>query len=190
MVKICTIWPTEDTRLADERVYAVQLENFIQVLDGLTPIQVRVGIDRIAFQKWPPTPYEFRKLCSPNLEDSGLADVATVYEQLCRRVTDKGFTLSPPVAWIYQHIDSGMLMDHRRQKDAREIVAKWYGHAADKICRGDDFTEDDPIPLEVKLDPIAPPMSEQEMFETWQQMGWTGIMKSYLEKKGAKHESD
>lgn len=184
IVKICTIWPTEDVRLSDERMYAIQLENFVKVLDGLTPTQVSVGIDRITFQKYPPTPYEFRQLCLPNLEDAGLAEIETVYQALCQRVTDKTILLSPPVAWIYKHIDTGLLMDSRRQKEARQIVAKWYSRAAEKISLGHDFTEQDPLPIEVKTDPVAPPMTEAEMLEIWQQMNWTGIMESYRKKRG------
>ena len=75
-------------------------------------------------------------------------------------------------------------MDSRRQKEAREIVSKWYSRAAEKICLGHDFTEQDPLPIEVKADPVAPPMTEEEMLEIWQQMNWTGIMESYRKKRG------
>ena len=143
-----------------------------------------VGLHRISFCKYAPTPAKFRELCLPSLEEAGLVEVETVYQQLCRRVTDKKFTLSPPVAWIYKNIDTSMLMDSKRQDEARRIVAQWYSRAADKICKGDDFTEDDPLPIEIKVKPVAPPMTENEMFETWKQMGWTGIMRSYQQKRG------
>lgn len=184
LAKIATIWRFEDERLSDERVYEVQLQSFIDVLDGLTPTQVTVGLHRISFCKYAPTPATFRELCLPSLEEAGLVEVETVYQQLCRRVTDKKFTLSPPVAWIYKNIDTSMLMDSKRQDEARRIVAQWYSRAADKICKGDDFTEDDPLPIEIKVKPVAPPMTENEMFETWKQMGWTGIMRSYQQKRG------
>lgn len=182
--KIATIWRTEDDRLSDERVYEAQIQNFVEVLDGLTPIQAKVGIGRITFCKWPPTPHDFRQLCLPNLEDAGLAEIESVYRDLCHRVTDKNFTLSPPVAWIYKHLDTSMLMDPRRQKEAREIVAKWYSKAADKICQGSDFTEDDPLPIEVKAEPVAPAMTEKEMLELWAAQGWTGLIKNYQKKRG------
>lgn len=184
--KIATIWRTEDDRLSDDRVYEAQIQNFVEVLDGLTPTQAKVGINQITFRKWPPTPYEFRELCLPNLEEAGLAEIERVYEDLCRRVTDKNFTLSPPVAWIYKQVDTGILMDSRRQKEGRECVAKLYSYAANRIFKGDDFTENEPLPLEVKTKPVAPPMSEREMLETWKQMGWTGIMQSYQKKRGAR----
>lgn len=187
--KIATIWRTEDDRLSDERVYETQLQNFIEVLDGLTPTQVTVGIKRISFCKWAPTPHDFRELCLPNLEEAGLAEIESVYRDLCHRVTDKNFTLSPPVAWIYRHLDTNMLMDPRRQKEAREIVAKWYSKAADKICQGSDFTDDDPLPIEFKAEPTAPPMTEKEMLELWAAQGWTGLIKNYQRRRGT-HDAE
>lgn len=167
---IVTIFRSEDQRLADEDTFVLAKNLFKNEFKGLTESQIRYGMTRISGCKWPPTPYDFRKLCEPNVEDIGMMSLDDTFRELQLRVTDKSRTLSRPNAWIFQHVDTWLLMDGERQKQAKAQVAHFYAVCRDRILNKEPLDLTAPKVLENQSN-CPEPVSHSAVIEAMTKLG-------------------
>lgn len=177
---ITTVWPSEDKRLADDETFQLAKNLFKNEFKGLTADQIQYGINRITSLQWPPTPFEFRKLCLPTASDLGLDELNEAFAKLQRRVTDKGYHLDRPLAWIYQHIDTHLLMDGQRQKAAMRHVEYFYDMCKNRLIRKESLDLAQPKAIEQMAN--HEPVNEQDVLDAMAKLGLKGAMKTYSEK--------
>lgn len=174
---ITTIWPSEDKRLADEDTFILARNLYKNEFGGLTEGMIRYGIGRITSLQWPPTPFEFRKLCCPDAKDLGMDSLDETFAILQRRATDKGMHLSRPNAWIYQHIDTCLLMDGMRQSAAKKQVEFYYGMCKDRLIRKESLDLMQPKVLEHSKP--REQVTSQDVIDAMAKLGMTQCVEAY-----------
>lgn len=167
---IVTLFRSEDQRLADEDTFMLAKNLFKNEFKGLTESQIRYGMTRISGCQWPPTPYDFRKLCEPNVEDLGMMSLDDTFQELQLRVTDKSKTLTRANAWIFQHIDTWLLMDGQRQREARKQVEHFYTVCRDRILNKEPLDLAAPKVLEHQSNQPEP-VSNSAVIEAMTKLG-------------------
>lgn len=181
---IVTIWPSEDKRLADEDTFLLAKNLFKNEFKGLTSNQIEYGIERITGQKFPPTPHEFRKLCTPSASELGMQEFEDCFTSLQRRITDKDYQLTKPTAWIYQHLDCSLLMDGQRQPAARRHVEYYYEMCRGRLLRRESLDLKQPRAIEHLDDKET--VSEQDVLDAMAKLGLKATMKVYADKLRSK----
>jgi hypothetical protein len=174
---ITTIWPSEDKRLADEDTFVLARNLYKNEFRGLTEGMIRYGIGRITSCQWPPTPFEFRKLCCPDVKDLGMNSLDETFGILQRRATDKGMHLSRPNAWIYQHIDVCLLMDGMRQSAAKRQVEFYHDMCKDRLIRKESLDLMQPKVLEHSKPEEQ--VTSQDVINAMAKLGMTQCVETY-----------
>ena len=183
LVVLTTAFPSEDRRLAQGETFDL-LKNLIKLeFKGLPKAQIRYGISRVSSQKWPPTPFEFRRLCRPDPTDFGLVPLDTALYTLQRRVTDKNFYLSESMTFVYQNCDSALLMDFKRQSEAERQVDYFYNVCCDRLMSNQSLDPVAPAVLDhLTAVKIEEPVTRSDVVKAMRRLGLSNAIQTFKER--------